>query len=87
MKHGVREYIKLAFKNKKYIEQSEYCGCYHCCTIFNNEQAEYITEKDGEKTATCPFCNIDSVIDDKRISEMGESLDINLLQEINKEAF
>jgi hypothetical protein len=54
---------KLAIKNRNEVESSKVCGCYHCIKIFN---VENITEwTDQNKTALCPFCNVDSIICDR----------------------
>ena len=87
MKHSVHHYIDMAFENKEPIEKADFCGCYYCNRIFNKEQVEYETETSGKQTAWCPFCNIDSVIDNKRVEEGGEELTIDLLESIHKEAF
>ena len=87
MKHSVHHYIDMAFGNKEHIEKSDFCGCYYCNRIFNKEQVEYETEPSGVETAWCPFCNIDSVIDNKRVEDGGEELTIDLLEAIHKKAF
>ena len=49
--------------NKKELQNSKQCGCFHCLAIFASEEVkEYIKEGDG--TALCPKCGIDSVIGD-----------------------
>jgi hypothetical protein len=47
-------------KHRKEIERSELCGCFYCEKIFTpTEINEWI---DGDETAMCPHCGIDSVI-------------------------
>lgn len=87
MKHSVKHYIDMAFENKESIENAETCGCYFCNRIFNKEQVEYETEQSGKETAWCPYCHIDSIVDNVRIEAGGEELTLELLQEIHEEAF
>ena len=89
MKHDVHHYIKMAFGNKQHIEQADTCGCYFCGRIFKpTEVKNYITEPNGKgETAECPFCFIDSVIDNKRVADGGEVLSEELLMEVNHKAF
>lgn len=47
--------------NKKQLNESTICGCFYCCKIYSpNEIKEYLNEGDG--TAICPYCGIDTVI-------------------------
>ena len=87
MKYNVHHYIEMAYGNKEKIEKAENCGCYYCKRIFNKEQVEFMKEHDGKETAWCPYCNIDSVIDDKSVDAGGEELSIDLLEEIHNKAF
>jgi hypothetical protein len=79
-------YIQKSFKNKAKIEESTICGCYYCKKIIDKEKIEYLEEKDGQETALCPNCMIDSVITDKDVEDNKE-LTVELLTEINKFAF
>jgi hypothetical protein len=47
-----------AMRNRKILEGS--CGCYRCLETFNVEEIKDWT--DGNKTALCPKCGIDSVL-------------------------
>ena len=48
-------------KNKEQLIESNICGCFYCCKIYSpKEIKEYLNEGDG--TALCPYCGIDSVI-------------------------
>jgi len=83
----MNEFIKLSFKNKGLILESEKCACYHCKTIMKNSEIEYLEEADGKETAVCPHCGIDSVIDEKSVQATGKELDADFLDALNKEAF
>jgi|ETNvirnome_2_300_1030623.scaffolds.fasta_scaffold193996_1 NAD-dependent SIR2 family protein deacetylase len=49
-----------AFKNRESLKDS--CGCFKCLETFDVSE---ITEwTDGEKTAICPKCNNDSVLEE-----------------------
>jgi hypothetical protein len=73
--------IQSAFKNKAYLENSDYCGCYHCTKIFTPELiTDYV---DNGQTALCPFCQIDSVIG----SSMGYTITTEFLEEERIKSF
>ena len=56
----VREAPIYSMKNRKFIEESETCGCYHCTKVFSTHD---ITEwTDDGMTAICPYCSADSVL-------------------------
>lgn len=53
-----------SFHNEEIIKSSTKCGCYHCCSIFvPSEIKEWADE--SPRTAICPYCGIDAVLDDK----------------------
>ena len=59
------EILTLAHKhcssNRSELGQSDVCGCFYCCSTFpSHEIGEWLNEGDG--TAFCPHCFIDSVI-------------------------
>ena len=66
-----------SFINIEAVNNSEKCGCYHCISVF--ESSEITEWCDGEKTALCPSCGIDSVIPNET--------DINVLTTIWKHWF
>lgn len=52
---------KHSIRNRRELEASECCGCFYCLAIFKSEEIErWLNEGDG--TALCPHCQIDSVI-------------------------
>ncbi len=47
--------------NKKALQGDTVCGCFYCLAVFApTEIKDWIAEGDG--TAVCPYCGIDSVI-------------------------
>lgn len=54
------------FRNEKQIHDSKTCGCFYCETIFRPDDVVKWCDNDGEgdRTALCPHCGIDSVIGD-----------------------
>lgn len=50
----------LCTRNRKLLEERDRCGCFYCMNIFHPK--EIIDWLDGEETALCPRCGIDSVI-------------------------
>lgn len=66
-----------SFKNMALLKKDQLCGCFYCLKIFrSSEIKEVIPERDGGKTAVCPYCDIDSVI--------GESSGFPLTEEFLK---
>lgn len=56
----LKEIAKGSFKNREALEKNEVCVCYHCMSIF---PTSFIKEwADGQQTALCPHCEIDSVL-------------------------
>lgn len=64
---------KGSFKNRKALENSERCGCFYCKRIYSpNEIERWLSEGDG--TALCPHCGIDSVIAENEEVILDETL-------------
>ena len=56
---------KFSFKNREYLIRPQLCGCFHCLTIFHStelKEDDFLSEDDGQYTAWCPYCGIDSII-------------------------
>lgn len=64
--------------NHPKIKEDKVCGCFYCLNIFNpSEIFDWTIEANGEHTALCPYCDIDSVI--------GESSGYSITEEfLNK---
>ena len=59
--------LKLAhthsINNRLEISASQICGCFYCLAIFPpGNIIDWVKERDGQETARCPQCGIDSVI-------------------------
>lgn len=54
------EAFKRASRHRAEIESSERCGCFSCFRTF--EPAAITRWIDGDQTALCPKCGIDTVI-------------------------
>lgn len=70
---------RFAIRNQNYLEQAQRCSCFHCLTIFNSSdltEEDFIPEDDGQGTAWCPHCGIDSIIGE----ESGYEITPELLQ-------
>lgn len=50
--------------NKPALQKDKVCGCFCCLKIYSpDEIREYIEGgSDGQGTAVCPYCGVDSVI-------------------------
>lgn len=68
---------KVSMKNKKEIEQSQNCGCYHCAEIF--PASSVIEWTDQKQTGICPNCKVDSVVPDSK-----HELNVDLLKQAQK---
>lgn len=78
--YNLRVLHKASFKNKKLISQSIQCGCFYCKNIFAKEEIrEWV---DGDLTAMCPRCGIDSVIGDN-----GGVITEKFLEDMNQHWF
>lgn len=53
---------EACFQNRKILKQSKKCACFYCNNIFSPAEIEIWC--DGNTTALCPYCGIDSVIGD-----------------------
>ena len=70
------ELHRKSFKNAETVKQSTKCGCFHCKKIFDaSEVVDFVDERDGQQTAICPYCGIDSVIQDANAEITSEVLD------------
>ena len=61
--------------NKEELLKSEKCGCFNCLTIFDPKEIfEWIEFDEGEYTAFCPYCAIDSILPESDEYELTEDL-------------
>ena len=71
-------FYSLSIRNEKSILNSDFCGCFHCISIFpatDIKLSEMVVEKDGFKTAICPICGIDAVLGDASVEITAEILE------------
>ena len=67
-----------SIKNEESIRKSNFCGCFHCISIFpatDIKLSEMVVEKDGVKTVICPICGIDAVLGDASVEITAELLE------------
>lgn len=58
---AMRQAHRHSIRHRAEIERSQLCGCFHCLETFQSSDVErWLDEGDG--TALCPHCQIDSVI-------------------------
>jgi hypothetical protein len=70
---------KHSAKHRVEMEASDKCGCFYCLSIFSpSEILDWLKEGDG--TALCPRCGIDSVIG----SRSGYPITDFFLREMNR---
>ena len=71
----------LSFENEEMLIVADKCGCYYCGKIFNpSEITEWINDKHG-RTALCPYCAIDAVL--QEANDGSYVLDEKLLRHMN----
>lgn len=80
------EYLRKAHKegatrNWNQVKLSKYVGCFCCLRIISSKSIiEYCIERDGEKTAICASCGIDSILCDA-----GDfTISIDILEKMNE---
>ena len=72
---------KACSQNMDAISMSKQCGCFYCLNVYPpSDIVEWIEENDGDFTAECPKCGIDSVIP----SASGIPLDTEFLATMKK---
>ena len=72
-------FYTLSIRNEESINNSDFCGCFHCISIFpvaDVKLSDLIIEKDGHRTAICPICGIDSVLGDASVEISAEILEM-----------
>ncbi len=77
---------KHSIFHKKEILQSDYCGCFYCREIYSPAEIKEWTDTskpEGEHTALCPHCGIDSVIG----SSSGFPITKEFLEQMNSHWF
>lgn len=60
---------KHSSNHRTEVSESNLCGCFFCCRVFFSSKIE--TWVDQDRTAQCPFCNVDAVLGD------GSGFEIN----------
>lgn len=68
---------KISMNNKTTLSLSNKVGCYHCCKIFYSKEVKSYT--DNNKTAICPYCNVDCLVGDN----CGFDLNENIIKKAN----
>lgn len=51
---------KIAWMNRKTVQESQACGCYQCLAVVSTE--DIVTWTDDNKTALCPECGCDCLV-------------------------
>lgn len=59
--------------NRDMLMRSVSCGCFYCETLFFAQDIkEWVKENDGQYTAICPYCGIDSIIGDDSVKPLNK---------------
>jgi hypothetical protein len=67
MSNDVKKTHQYSSRHRKYVLQSETCGCFYCFALFPpSEIVEWVDDDDSGvgQTALCPSCGIDAVLPD-----------------------
>ena len=75
----------LSFENEELVKKSNTCGCFYCGRIFNSTEVIDWCEDTNARTAICPYCNIDSVLQESH--DGSYDLNKDLLFEMNQRWF
>ena len=71
-----------SIRHREEVEAARVCGCFYCLAVFPpSEIVDWVDE--GEVTALCPRCGIDSVLSESTTI----SIDITLLIEMERHYF
>jgi hypothetical protein len=62
----------IAIRNRKQVETSQTVGCYYCLKIYPATEIKEYT--DNTATALCPHCHIDSIIPEKAVENLNQSI-------------
>lgn len=65
----------LGFENVEILKKAKWCMCYHCVKRFRFNDIVEFTDKG--KTALCPRCSVDAVVNDLDRDEIVELHDKN----------
>lgn len=60
-----------SYHNEELLSTAEKCGCYSCGCIYSPSEIKRWTDA-PPRTAICPYCGIDSVLDDKAFEPFTE---------------
>lgn len=79
------ELHKHCMMNRHNILLSSQCGCFYCLKLFDPCEIDLWTDivNDVGQTALCPYCDIDSIIDNVTFNELDESI----LKALNRRYF
>ena len=76
-------YHSHTIRNRKEIDQSEYCHCISCCKSYPSPIIMNFIKDGDSETALCPYCGIDAVIGDASGLEINQEI----LTKLNKRWF
>ena len=57
----IKTFSELSFKNRSKIDPDKNVSCYYCGKVYLGKEIKEWAD-DGEDTAICPYCWIDSVV-------------------------
>lgn len=73
---------RRSMHNEERLKKAKTCGCYHCAMVFDVSVIDEWVD-DPPRTAICPYCGIDSVID----SEVVKPFTPEVLERISESMF
>lgn len=82
-KEAVIQAHKYCMNHKSSLMNDKICGCFYCLKVFAPNEIEHWIDDKIDKTALCPYCEIDSVIGES----CGFPITENFLKKMNAQWF
>lgn len=68
-----------SIQHRAAVEASQQCGCFCCLRLFSPSAIKEWVKRDGDQTAICPFCSVDSVLPGSEV-ELTDAMLLSMQQ-------
>ena len=76
-------YAGHSIHNREEVEQSRHCGCFSCMARFeSNDVWDWVPGQGKQDTASCPYCELDTVLGDRSGLPVGEEAFLRALNKL-----